>query len=189
MYSVAPITKESRSRGILVVIAGPGLLTVPARPVRPARPAYLARPVHLAVLALLPNHVDLADHVVLAIHLPQESRVVLVVLLILTVQTVQAVLDIPDLLEGRVVQGYHVLPLVQLDQLLLACPLVQLPLVVQDSLGLPVDLVVLGYLVLLVVQTVLPVPEVPLLIVVDGRSAFHAVLGCSKGQAAIEPPK
>ncbi len=107
---------------------------------------------------------DPADHVVLAIHLSQESRVVLAilavlaVLLILTILTilvvhvVQVVLDIPDLLAGRVVQGYHVLlvsPLVQRDQL---------PLVVQDNLGLPADLVVLGYLVLLVVQTV---PEAP----------------------------
>ncbi len=141
---------------------------------------------------------DPADHVVLAIHLPQESRVVLAVLavlLILTiltilvvhvVQVVQVILDIPDLLAGRVVQGDHVVlvsPLVQRDQL---------PLVVQDNLGLPADLVVLGYLVLLVVHTVPEAPQAPqapLLTVVNGRSTFPAVLGCSKGQAAIEPPK
>jgi len=136
--------------------------------------------------------VDPADHVVLAIHLPQESRVVLAVLavlLILTILTilvvhvVQVVLDIPDLLAGRVVQGDHVVLvslLVQRDQL---------PLVVQDNLGLPADLVVLGYLVLLVVHTVREAPQALLLTVVDGRSTFSAVLGCSKGQAAIEPLK
>ena len=77
-------------------------------------------------------------------------------------------------------------------------PLVQLPLVVQDNLGLPADLPVREYLVL---PVVLPVPGDledlgdredrralggPLLAVVD---AFHAVLGCSKWQAAIESPK
>ena len=86
-------------------------------------------------------------------------------------------------------------------------PLVQQPLVVQDNLGLPADLAVREYLVL---PVVLPVPEDPedredlggredredreglgglggrLLAVVD---AFHAVLGCSKWQVAIESPK
>ncbi len=71
-------------------------------------------------------------------------------------------------------------------------PLDQLPLVVQDNLGLPADLAVRGYLVLrecLAPPVVLPVPAVPggpLSAVVD---AFPAVLECSKWQAAIEPPK
>ncbi len=107
---------------------------------------------------------DPTDHVVLAIHLSQKSRVVLAILailailLILTILTilvihvVQMVLDIPDLLASRMVQDYHVLlvsPLVQRDQL---------PLMVQDNLELSANLVVLGYLVLLVVQTV---PKAP----------------------------
>jgi len=108
---------------------------------------------------------------------------ILTILTILVVHVVQVVLDIPDLLAGRVVHGDHVVlvsPLVQRDQL---------PLVVQDNLGLPADLIVLGYLVLLVVHTVPKAPQAPLLTGVNGRSAFPAGLGCSKGQAAIEPSK
>ncbi len=77
----------------------------------------------------------------------------------------------------------------QLVPLVPLVPLVQLPLVVQDNLGLPADLAVREYLVL---PVVLPVPGDledlgdlggPLLAVVD------AFLGCSKWQAAIESPK
>ena len=119
-------------------------------------------------------------------HLPQESCLVLGVLVFL------------------VFQGHHVLLASQLVPLV---PLVQLPLLVQDHLGLPADLAVLEYLVVqdslglpadlavreyLVLPVVLPVPGDlgdpggPLLAVVD---AFRAVLGCSKWQAAIESPK
>ena len=91
-----------------------------------------------------------------------------------------------------VFQGHHVL-LVSLLVLL-----VQLPLVVQDNLGLPAHQAIREYLVL---PVILLVPGdlgrlggqedredpgalgVPLLAVVDD---FHAVLGCSKWQAAIE---
>ena len=79
--------------------------------------------------------------------------------------------------------------LVPLDQLPLVVLVVQLPLVVQDNLGLPADLAVREYLVLPVVLPVpgsLPVLGGPLLAVVG---AVLAVLGCSKWQAAIESPK
>lgn len=150
------------------------------------------------------------DLVVLDVHLPQELYLVLGVLVLLV------------LLVFLVFQGHHVLLASQL------VPLVQQPLVVQDSLGLPADLAVREYLVL---PVVLPVPEDPedledlggredredlgdredredredlggredredredlgglggrLLAVVD---AFHAVLGYSKWQVAIESPK
>ncbi len=71
----------------------------------------------------------------------------------------------------------------QLDQLPLVVLVVQLPLVVQDNLGLPADLAVRECLV---PPVILPVPGGPLSAVVD---AFPAVLGCSKWQAVIEPPK
>lgn len=138
------------------------------------------------------------DLVVLDVHLPQELCLVLGVLVLLV------------LLVFLVFQGHHVLLASQL------VPLVQQPLVVQDNLGLPADLAVREYLVL---PVVLPVPEDPedledlggredredredlggredredlgglggrLLAVVD---AFHAVLGYSKWQVAIESPK
>lgn len=81
---------------------------------------------------------------------------------------------------------YLMLPVV------LPVPLDQVPLVVQDSRGLPADLAGREYLVLPVVPLVRPVPgargapEDPLLAVVD---AFRAVLGCSKWQAAIRSLK
>jgi len=105
--------------------------------------------------------VNPTDHVVLAIHLSQKFRVVLAILailLILTILTIlmvhviQMILDIPDLLAGRMIQSYHVLlvfSLVQRDQL---------PLMVQNNLGLSANLIVLEYLVLLMVQTV---PKTP----------------------------
>jgi len=189
MYSVTSITKESRSKEILVVIANSELLIVSARSVRFARSAHLARSVHLAVLALLSNHVNLTNHVILAIHLSQKFRVILVILLILTIQTIQTILDISDLLESRVVQNYHMLSLVQLNQLLLTCSLIQLSLMIQNSLEFSVNLIVLEYLMLLVIQTILSISKVSLLIVMNDRSAFHAVLECSKEQAAIELSK
>ena len=111
------------------------------------------------------------DLVVLDVRLPQELCLVLGVLVLLVL---------------LVFQGHHVLLASQL------VPLVQQPLVVQDNLRLLADLAVREYLVL---PVVLPVPEDPedredlggrLLAVVD---AFHAVLGCSKWQVAIESPK
>ena len=167
----------------------------PIRLIPLGRPAYLAHLVSLETLGPLGALEDLADLVVLDVHLPQESRVALV------------------FHASRVFQGHHVLLASQRDQL------GQLPLVVQDNLGLPADLAVREYLafpvvllalvalvapvalafpvvllalVVLAVLAVLAVlvlpgvPEGPLLAAVD---TFRAVLGCSKWQAEIKPPK
>ena len=181
--------KESRSDG------------TPIRLIPLGRPAHLAHLVSLETLGPLGALGDLADLVVLDVHLPQESRGALV----FHVFHVSRV--------SRVFQGHHVLLASQRDQL------GQLPLVVQDNLGLPADLAVREYLAFpvvllaLVALVALAFPVVLLALValavlavlaVRGRlvlpgvpggpllaavDIFRAVLGCSKWQAAIKPLK
>lgn len=133
-------------------------------------------------LVLLGPLRDLVDFVVLDIHLLQELDIHLP-------QEPCLVLGVLVFLVFLVFHGHHVLlasQLVPLDQLPLVVLVVQLPLVVQDNLGLPADLAVREYLVPPVVLPVPAVPGGPLSAVVD---AFSAVLGYSKWQAVIEPPK
>jgi len=164
------ITKESRLDGT------------------PIRLAPLAPPAPLGLLGPLGPLGDLVDLVVLDTQEldtqeldTQEPRLVLGVLVFLVFLFLVFLF--------LVFQGHHVLLASQrdqLDQLPLVVLVVQLPPVVQDNLGLPADLAVREYLVPPVVLPVPAVPGGPLSAVVD---AFPAVLGCSKWQAEIEPPK
>ena len=135
----------------------------PIRLIPLGRPAHLARLARLARLAHLAHLVsleslgplgDMADLVVLDVYLAQESRVALVVL---------GVLVFHDLHVSPVFQGHHVL---------LAS---QLPLVVQDNLGLPADLAVREYLAFPVVLLALAVLAVRGCL---ADLAVRAVRGC-----------